>query len=754
MTELAPKRTSFLFSRIAGAAIGATVLALILAIAALVVELPALVGLGLVLWVFLVALSVWTGSVAWRKERYEIHEGHLVARAGGVASDRTTELDVKNITHVKQRLSWIRYRFFDVGDVIVQSAGSSNAEVVFRSVRHPDEVYDRVRALMRDNGFSMRGERLLHSETPSTVGVVVECISIALGLGAFVSWAGASLVGVVAALGVLGAVLAVMVSGLMGLGLLAFLVLHFLDMKRRTYEVYDDIVEYREGFLSRTNAFIPYENIADAATKQTFIDQLLGLYDVNVSCQGSGAEVAFRRLADGPKLQAVLRGRVEAAQGLREQRKKQQQERQAEREAAQPTTEAARASRPPAEIVPADQAWTARLRMNTPRAFFGGALLRALGTTYTVGPSSVASRFALLGQQQLEFAYDKVTGVQVRTSPWDGLFGTMTVRIWSIGSSTPLDLAHVDRDAVDLPALLRQAGVPGGPARQSLPAAFGLGVWSRAHVGTVLWLLLIALGTALLAVLEPVAAALTLGLLALAVPSLALAAARARRQRFTFHEHHMEHQAGLLWRHHLYVRYDDVKKIAVQRYYGTEAGRITVFVAGETRLQTNQGKAGAIVPNTFTAHYLPDVTPLARTMDLLLQGRIDPEQILEAGPPAEGPAFRPAVANTALSIVLFGCLLPPLWLFLPYGVLSVKRRVYRVEAERAVLEEGVLYRTHTSVLFERIDSLEQGQGFLGKAFGNGSVTLYTAGSSRPDLVLSNTPGYTTLYKAIRERYGA
>jgi len=103
--------------------------------------------------------------------------------------------------------------------------------------------------------------------------------------------------------------------------------------------------------------------------------------------------------------------------------------------------------------------------------------------------------------------------------------------------------------------------------------------------------------------------------------------------------------------------------------------------------------------------------------------------------------------------LIVGIFFPPLWLFTPLVVMAVKRKSYRVEAERAVIEEGLLYRTHTSVLFDRIDSLKQNQGAMGKAFSNGSVTLFTAGSSRPDLVLSNTPEFKALYGAIRERYG-
>ncbi|MFT4976120.1 MAG: membrane protein YdbS with pleckstrin-like domain, partial [Myxococcota bacterium] len=703
---------------------------------------------GMMLWVFLVGLSLVTGTVAWKKERYEIHASHLVMHRGGITSDTTTELDVKNVTHVKQHLSWIRYRFFGVGDVIVQSAGSAEAEVAFRSIRNPDEVYAQIRELLKSNGFSMEGKQVLHREHPSTVGAVLDCLSIASGGAFFVAWLGIGSLGALSAVGSAGlAIGALLIFGLVVVvGI--FLVLHYVDMKRRTYEVFDDLIEYREGFLSRTNAFIPYENIADASTQQTFIDRILGLYNVKVSCQGSGSEISFRRLAEGPKLQEVLRGRVDAAQAVREQQEQVKREQPAEQQ------QGAHSVRPAAQSVSASDAWTAELRMNTVRAFLGGAIIRALGTTYTVGPSSVSSQFSLIGRQQLEFAYDKVTGVQVRTSPWDAIFGTFSVRIWSIGSSTPLDLAHVPRSAVDLPALLRQAGIPGGAARCNVPASFGPLVWLRANVVGVAMVPMLVLACLVLAV------AVTWELILLVIPllgllavSFPLVAARSRQQRLTFHDHHMEHSAGIFWKRHTHARYDDIKKLSVRRYMGTSSGRLTVFVAGETQVQTNKGQA-VVVPNTFTAHYLPDVEPFISTLDPLLLGHIEPDAVTRASDTAPtGAEFRPAVANSLVTLLIVGIFFPPLWLFVPYLVLRIKRRVYRVEADRAVIEEGVLYRSHTSVLFDRIDSLKQGQGALGKAFGNGSVTLMTAGSSRPDLMLSNTPQYQELYRVIRERYG-
>jgi uncharacterized membrane protein YdbT with pleckstrin-like domain len=70
-----------------------------------------------------------------------------------------------------------------------------------------------------------------------------------------------------------------------------------------------------------------------------------------------------------------------------------------------------------------------------------------------------------------------------------------------------------------------------------------------------------------------------------------------------------------------------------------------------------------------------------------------------------------------------------------------------------VVSWGILYKRQASVLFNRIDTLRHGQKLLGKMFGNGDVTLFTAGSSSPDLELGALPDFNPFYDDIRKHYG-
>lgn len=784
--HIKPRRASFLFPRVIGAFVLALVVGTALAVGltiAGVLPLALAIGAGLLVGLLPAAFAFYSATVAYEKEEYEIHAGHLVCKRGGIFSDERTELDIRNITHVKQRLPWLRFRLFGVGDVRIESAGSGDSEIEMVSVYEPDETYDLIRQLMMDSGYSLKRGELLHEEQPDHLGVVLECIGLFIGVLIAIAFALAELFfsGSRAASGTASWIdLGLALLGLIGIpGTIFALVIHYLDLKRRTYQVYDDTVVYKEGFLTRDNAFIPYENIADANSKQNFLDMILGLYDVQVSCQGSGSEIRFRRLKRGPELTDVIDSLVQQASAKK--RAAPVLPAAGSPEAAAPLGLPSSPATAEPDFVAPEHAWTADLKMDMGRAVVPMLwtapvvvpllyqFIVASSTRYSIRPSSVKSAFRFLNSTERDFSYDKITGLVVKTTPWDYLFKTVTVRLWSIGAPDPLDLQHIPRDQLDLDALLRQVGIPtDSPTPYAPETRFGLGALARAEVvGFTCWVLFF-LGVLLLAALvHP-------GFLVLALLPLPFVGLRYlyqhhyyKRQAVAFHERHVTARTGLFWVSRYYVRYGNVKRIQLTRYPGSQQGALQVFVAGEQRIQQGQ-KAGqpadgtqpaaATIPYAFTAGYLTDIPGKQRLLDDFLLGRVAPTPDARPAEPLE--VFiegQPAVGNTLVKVgfislvTIVGILLLPV--LLPLAAQWVKRWRYRVEAGRIVASWGLLFEQQESVTFDSIDSLKQGQGPIGKLFGNGGVTILTAGSSSPDLVLADLADYQAFYDTIRPHYG-
>ncbi len=329
-----------------------------------------------------------------------------------------------------------------------------------------------------------------------------------------------------------------------------------------------------------------------------------------------------------------------------------------------------------------------------------------------------------------------------------------------------MNLLHVRSDSLNLEALLRQAGIPRSAAQSEVPEGFGLRTWVAARlpllcvagiIGSVLAILTLVQHWAFSLGLVPLGGCLLL--------SLVYEWLWCRSQQLRFHGEHLEAETGILVRRHTHIAFHDVKKVALTRYPGCDVGSLQFFAAGEqvpsnqAGAQGNQGGAGGgslgLTPYGVTLRFIDGIEALRPRIDVMLE---------HANPPAQGGIgsevlreSQPALANSLVALVLGSVVLLPLVLLLPltlpWTILAVRRRRYRIETGRVVYESGVLYRRHESVLWSRIDALRRKRGFLNTMLGNGSVTLLTAGSSKPDLVLSAMPDCDDFYAELLEEYG-
>lgn len=772
--DLKPRKASFVVPRgILGLIISAVLGAVT---AGVLVSMEHSPWPGLTVFVAGSVLGVFASLVAFRKERYEIHDTRVICHRGGLVSDQKTELEIRNITHVKLKLPWLRFKFFGVGHVIIESAGNA-VPVALHVIREPEAVYAGLRERMKRNGYELTQRELFHEEKPAIIGILGECLGLIVG--AF--FAGMVIIAPIFAARekANSSGMDMMLVGLLALAVLAlagFVIVRFLDFRRRTYRVYNDVVVYDEGFLTRENAFIPYENIADANTRSSLFDRIFGLFDVQVSCQGSGKEIRFRRLKNGIALSAAIDQIVVLA------RDKQKQKRNLKAAGRSAPGDAALASpirprRAEPDAVPAGQAMVAELRMHAGRtlvpmmillplvpiwiAAMIQSVIRLMSTRYSVRPGSVRHSYRFLTLHDREFAYDKITGLVIKQNLWDHMFGTMTLKFWSIGSGQALEFAHIHASQVDLPALMRQAGIPAASAAPcEAAAAFGLVTWLRAKLKALPVLLLLVAGIALTAIqIDPVLFYLLLLPLLLAIGSCVYDKLHCSRQRLLFHDHHVEAEQGVIARRRYFARYSNIKRTQFARYPGGEEGDLEIFVAGEEEFQhaaaKKKGQTGILRPCSFTSRFLPAVRGRGLLLDDILCGRVDPGPEAVAAEPLELLLeARRSVGNALVKLVLLSVLLLPavvlLPLTIPLRVLGVKRFRYRVEAARVVMSWGIFYRSETSILLDRVDSLQQSQGPLNKMFRNGNVRIMTAGSSKPDLVIADSPAYLALYESIRD----
>jgi uncharacterized membrane protein YdbT with pleckstrin-like domain len=113
--------------------------------------------------------------------------------------------------------------------------------------------------------------------------------------------------------------------------------------------------------------------------------------------------------------------------------------------------------------------------------------------------------------------------------------------------------------------------------------------------------------------------------------------------------------------------------------------------------------------------------------------------------------FSAAALNNAAAL-LFGAAVIFDALVLASVVIYTRAITYVVQDTRVLERWGVFYKKQTSVVFGKIDFLNNSQGMVNKIFKNGNITVNTIGSSRPEVTLKNLDDYQQFYKKLKEVY--
>jgi len=819
--EIKPNKRSFIMMRLVWPLVlGACLFVIILAVAAYDLVPNFVISPALLAAAAIVGFSWLNAAVAYDKRKYRLESDRIVQYGGALFTDSQTELLVKNITHVRRVYPFVENKLFSTGHVYVEAAGSQESEVSFQNMDEAQAVLEAVEKLMGENGFILAKGKLKHQEQPHPLGVFFEVFKGVLGGLAIILFAAGQIIAEQGA-AILFLVfeyagLSIILLALLAIPLAVKSILYFLDLLKREYNIYENMITYTEGFLTKHYAFIPFRNLSDSATTQTFIDRLFGLYDVKLSAQGSGHEILFKNLVRGPEISRTLDKLIDAYE---EQAPPAEQVADREQAAA---PQAGEARAPGSKPVRAglETEFTAEFQMNFARhllslvfyaplvllaALFPAVLLSLMAvvvvnavplilqakfTRFQVKRKAMYRQYKFLTTKEIEFTNEKITGVVVKRNFIDYWMGTATIRFYSIGSATDLDFTHIDYDPELIARGLAKTGLTPEHRVFQIDSRFSFLESLKAGFFLVVLLVVLAAGWLLVAGNLLASAGYNPGwalapLLVIAFGWLVLYVYQIfyyRRSKLMVHEDVVYFQKGIFFKDFFYARYDNLKDITTTRYPFSREGDLRFNIAGEKIVQTQQGKS--VQSHSFKIKYVPDIPVQDELIDYILLNRPSAEvikkylvefpahktEILHRRQPSlKNPLFVTvlvlllpnlsglflAASGTVVNnviLLLLGLLLFADVLVLAWVALYTRMISYTVEDARVLARWGIFYKKQTSVVFGKIDFLNNSQGVVNKLFGNGNITVNTIGSSRPELTLKNLDDYREFYRLLKGVY--
>lgn len=731
-------------------------------------------------------------KVAFKKRKYSFYYDKIEQLGGRIFSDNETELVLKNITHVQMILPYIENKLLGTGSIIIQSAGSSASAIVLQNIANPEGYYDYVKNLMKNAGFSLNADKLVQKEEPSIIGIVFEMVrNFVAGLFFFIVFGGMGLISVAASLGAgeaiyLGTALVLIAAYL---GLKTFM--SFMDKKRRVYSLYSDVIMYSEGFLTKNYSFIPMENLSDSSTNQNLFDRILNLHDITLSCAGSGQEIKFTNMEHGKDFETNVDKLI--GEG------KKNHEKQEVKKEEQPFSEKRASSHKPAANISSperDREFTATYKMNMKRTLAENLLvpfifiiifaplwillppflpifilvialmsiptiIKAATTTYNIKNETMQEIQDFVSKKTKEFSNDKVMAVLFKENPFDRWMNTLNINFWSIGSSDDIKFQCIDKTESLKKKIISKSGIRPQKKMYEINPKFKFSEMLRAWLPVTITAIIITIASLITGIIiHPVLLSPLAALIIIYSLTGFVLSRRYKHTKLDFYKDYICFRQGWLFRKEYYVLYDNVKDITTTRYPFSERGSLKFNIAGERVIKTDKNKT--IVSNNFQTGFVNNIKEKDELIDLIFYKRpgrkeiISFEKELESMDPERLIVAKPSLKNSVVPLVIISVIIFPLIVLLPitltFTIWSLKKKSYMIESYRVLERSGILYRRQTSIVFTKIDYINQDRKMLNKMFGNGNIIINTAGSSTAEITIKNIPNYQEFYKKLKKTY--
>lgn len=732
-------------------------------------------------------------SIQYNKEKYFFHEDKLFHKGGGIFNDFERELCVKNITHVTMMLPFIENTLFETGYIRVESAGALTTEIFLRSVANPKQLYENVITLMKKNGFKLKREKLIEQERPRPLAVFFEVFGVFVGVILFIVWISFVMMdGFKIDIDKLVAEHGPLLFGGLGLillGVLTFCFFHFLDLKKRIYDLFDDTIAYTEGFLNKNYSFIPIENLADSSVTQSIPSRIFGLYDVKISCQGSRQEILFKNMENGETLSKNIDELISKTKIFI-------------KEEVKPVIPAvnygAPVVKPAIYKVEPDREYKDEFRMEKLRTWMPAIILSPLlvvilpagiiaaisnviavaCNVFKVKADTIEHTFSFLSKKTKEFFLDKVTGIIFKENFVDKWCKTCSILFWSIGSGENITFSNIKKTEQLREKILAKKGIRKQNVLYTLNSAYDVSSMIKGNLYTYLIFVLLISPCF---IFSPFYGFLSLAILFIGcIITFIYRTIYYKNSRITFYEDYVHFTRGLFFIEDYFVYYDDIKDISTTKFPLSNRGNVRFNVAGETIIKTRNGER--IVSHSFTIRFVDDISVLDELIDMIFYQRPSVEKIIEIRKGLKDSSLKPEYStkpclSNYLLFVLPGVIIIDVvtiaainwgilkrsslttYLLLLSGVIilcaviiTIKAISYNIQSYRVYERSGVIFKKQTSITFNKMDFINFTQGPINKIFGNGNITINTTGSSKPELIIRNIKDFKKFYEIVKERY--
>ena len=737
--SIKPEFTPFVVYNICISFIITTIVTAILSIVALIFQ-PLFIVPIVILGILLFGYGSVNRFVAYKKESYSLSSKEFIQKGGSIFSETQTELTFKNVTNIIHVKPFIEYFLFKTSHIAVESAGSSTTEIQLRFIKDGDDIYQKILSQLRTE-FKLN-EKAKIVEHPSKIGILVDNVKqLILGLVTFTVIIISSFSGLAALSQVVESSTPAIIIASAVVVFILFIVfvqtiLKILDQYYRTYTLSDSAAMYKEGFLTKVEQIIPFENVSDINTEQNILDRIIGTTTIIISCQGQSQNIAFSYV---PKAETVIEYLKKQIEPFKEKQLNAKIHKKESKKEIKKEVKSVKKTK----VSFSEQTFG----MNKIRALVGPlvlipfiivppiifliiyglivAVLRSFFTTYTIEKKNMRSSFDFVQKKVVTFSADKITGVHIKINPIDRVFKTCTVHFWSIGSAVPLQFTHIPLEKGK--QILADLGFTGTKSTNEFkPSVSPKSFVTRFFPLTCL----LVVGIIIIPFNYFIGGFISLMLAVIGIMVFLrelLYYSRAKIENFPTYTKFVK---GFIFYKESYAYDEQVKGFTVIQYPFTKKGTLSLNVAGESFRDPNDQR-GSPVSHVIKMPYVRDCLshPLIPKQTKLL---LD---------------VKPMIPNVFL-MAIYVITIP----LIPFLVIGRRFTTFEIHTKQTIMKKGVLYKIQKHILDSKLDYVAKNTGMINKIVKNGNVAIHTTGSSTTEMILYDIKEYNEVYTLIQKKY--
>lgn len=688
------------------------------------------------IWILIlvVLLFVWE-NIKYKKEKYILTDRKIIYHNWNLISDNSTEINLDKITEVKASLPFLQHLFFKTGDLNIKTAWSGTSKIRLSNILNTLDIYEEFRLRMQKNGFHLQKDKLVQTEKPHIIWVFWEVFSKTFWILLAFAYMFFSFSEKIWDNSVVQTILWFF-PFVVGIFLLWYLIISYLDLKKRKYEIFSDSIYYTEWFLSKHYAFVPMEAVSDVENTQSFFSKIFGLHDIIISSAWASNKVVFKNMVNWETMINNLRylkdhivmsekdaieGEEKTANSLIWFKDKIENPLDFDKEFE--WNYKMNIAKTIVETLPFLITWPFFIVILIWR------LIQVFFTNFTIKKTSIEKKFELFSTKFSSFSVEKITWVQIKQSFIDKWFWTCSVKFWSIGSGSPIVFDNIKKTKGLEEQILTKVLIRKEEKISDIETEFSFTNFVKANIFLSLFMIIFFPITIIVFIYKNIFY-------------------NKKRYLREIYKNYIKTQHWIFFITKKYVLFRHIKWIKSTKFPLTNTWKLVLNVAWEVQVEAKtqwkvlwnmaKWKSSWIFSNVVDIDYIKNVFESHNLLDNILNWKeIDTEKMWEA---------KQDIWN---SILLFIIILP-LWIFIPLVIWLIKVKYWNFEKSRVLFGSSIIYKKRQTILYHRFNFIDLKRWFLNKIFKNGTVNIYTIWSSSVDMKVPNIDNYNEIYNLLKK----